>query len=111
MSRYSKIFLNFVQAIRTSKKQALRRLLRVVECDTLSVTGRNLRSILLQTEVQNVRNLKASDIIEKYRTPPRSEEYRVGFIKELIDVKNNQLEVNGFNCDELEEILQHLCVS
>ena len=38
-------------------------------------------------------------------------QYMVGFIKEIIDVKNNQLEVNGFNDDKLEEILQHLCAS
>ena len=31
------------------------------------------------------------------------EEYRVGFIKELIDVKNNQLDVDGFNKDELDD--------
>ena len=107
----AKRFLNFIQAVRNSKKQVLRSLLRVVEYDTLSVTGRNLSSILLKTEVHDVRKLKPSDIKEKYRKLPSSEEYRLGFIKELVDVKNNKLEVNGFNDDELEEILQHLCVS
>ena len=43
-----------------------------------------------------------------YRDIPRNEQHRVGFIKEIIDVKDNQLEVDGFNDDELEEILQHL---
>ena len=104
-------FLNFVNAIRNSSKQALRSLLKVVEYDTQSVTGRNLRSILLETEVQDVRNLKGVDYNIKYRNVPRNEEYRVGFIKELIDVKNKQLDVHGFNDDELDEILQHLCVS
>ena len=104
-------FLNFVNAIRTSTKHALRSLLKVVEYDTMSVTGRNLRSILLQTEAQDVRKLKACDYKIKYRKIPRNEEFRVGFIKELIDVKNNQLDVHGFNNDELDEILQHLCVS
>jgi hypothetical protein len=104
-------FVSFVQAIRTSKKNVLRSLLRVVEFDTQSVTGRNLKSIFLQTEAQDVRRLKPSDVKAKYRDVPRNDEYRVGFIKEIIDVKNNQLEVKGFNDDELEEILQHLCVS
>jgi hypothetical protein len=85
----------------------------VVEFDTQSVTGRNLRSIFFQTEAQDVRRLKPCDVKAKYRDVSRNDEYRVGFIKEIIDVKNNQLEVNGFNDDELEveEILQHLCVS
>ena len=42
---------------------------------------------------------------------PINEEYRVAFIKEMIDVKNNQLEVQGFTDDEIDDILQHLCVS
>ena len=104
-------FLSFVQAMRTSKKTVLRNLLRVVEFDTQSVTGRNLRSILLQTDVQDVRNLRPDDVKGKYRDVPRNEKYRVAFIDEIIDVQNNQLEVNGFHDDELEEILQHLCVS
>jgi hypothetical protein len=83
----------------------------VVDYDTQSITGRNLISILLKTEVHDVRNLKGVDYNIKYRNVPRNEEYRVGFIKELIDVKNNQLDVHGFNDDELDDILQHLCVS
>ena len=68
-------FLNFVNAIRTSSKHALRSRLRVVKYDTLSVTGRNLKSILLQTEVQDVRKLKACDYKIKYRNIPRNEKY------------------------------------
>ena len=104
-------FLNFIQAVRSSKKKALRDLLKVVELDTQSVTGRNLRNILIQTDVHDVRKLKASDYKVKYRTVPSNEEYRVEFIKELIDVNNNQLEVPEFDDDELEDILQYLCVS
>ena len=98
----AKRFLNFIHAIRTSKKHALRSLLKVVEYDTLSVTGSNLRRIMLKTDIQDMRRLKPSDVKVKYR---------VGLIKELIDVKKNQLEVIGFDYEELEAILQHLCVS
>jgi hypothetical protein len=107
----AKRFLNFINSIRKSKKHALRNLLRVIEYDTLSVTGRNLRTILLQTDVQDVRNLKPSDVKKKYRILPENEKFRVGFIKEIVDVRNNQLEVEGFDDDEIEAILQHLCVS
>ena len=103
--------LIFIQAVRGGKKKALRDLLKVVELDTQSVTGRNLRNILIQTDVHDVRKLEASDYKVKYRTVPSNEEYRVEFIKELIDVNNNQLEVPGFDDDELEDILQYLCVS
>jgi hypothetical protein len=63
----AKRFLNFINSIRKSKKHALRSLLRVIEYDTLSVTGRNLRQIMLQTDVQDVKILKPSDVKTKYR--------------------------------------------
>ena len=107
----AKRFLNFINSIRKSKKLALRSLLRVIEYDTLSVTGRNLTQIMLQTDVQDVKMLKPSDVKKKYRILPENEKYRVGFIKEIVDVKNNQLDVEGFDDEELEAILQHLCVS
>ena len=66
---------------------------------------------MLQTDVQDVKMLKPSDVKKKYRILPENEKYRVGFIKEIVDVKNNQLEVEGFDDEELEAILQHLCVS
>ena len=104
-------FLSFIQTIRSSKKQALKDLLRIVEFDTRSVTGRNLRTILLDTSVQDIRSLKSEHVTAKYRDMPINEQYRVDFIKELVDVKKNELEVQGFTYDELEDILQHLCVS
>ena len=107
----AKRFLNFINSIRKSRKYALRSLLRVIEFDTLSVTGRNLRQIMLQTDVQDVKMLKPIDVKTKYRNVPENEKYRVGFIKEIVDVRNNQLVVEGFGDDELETILQHLCVS
>ena len=66
---------------------------------------------MLQTDVQDVKILKPSDVKTKYRILPEYGKYRVGFIKEIVDVKNNQLEVEGFDDEELEAILQHLCVS
>ena len=104
-------FLSFIQSIRSSKKTALREVLRVVEYDTRSVTGRNLRNILLKTNQDDVRNLKPSDYRAKYRDIPVNEDYRVGLIKEIVEIKNQQLEVDGFNDDELDYILHHVCVS
>ena len=80
----------------------------MVEYDTQSVTGKNLRNILIKTEVHDVRLLKPNDYNEKYREVPSNNMYRVGFIKELI---NSKVEVEEFSIDEVKEILQHLCVS
>ena len=104
-------FLNFVQTIRKSKKTSLRNLLKVIDSDTRSVTGHNLRTLLLRSKAENIRDLKPHHVTAKYRNIPEGEEYRVNFVQEIIEVKNNKLEVNGFDADELQDILEHLCVS
>ena len=104
-------FLSFIQAVRNSKKEVLRHVLRVIEHDTLSVTGRNLRSILIKTGLHDIKSVKAEDFKIKYREVPDSEEYRVGFIEELINIQHSKVEVPGLEVDELQEILKHLCVS
>ena len=55
--------------------------------------------------------MKLSDVNLQYRAVPEAQQYRVGIVKELIEVQNNQLEVPGFTLDELDELLQYLCVS
>ena len=78
-----------------------------MEFDTRSVTGRNLRTILLETLVLDVRSLKPADVTTRYRDMPMNEQYRVDFIKEMVNVKNNQLEVPGFTDDD---ILASMCL-
>ena len=104
-------FLSFILSIRSSKKKALREVLKVVEYDTRSVTGSNLRNILLQTNEDDVRKLKPSDYRVQYRDIPVDEKYRVELIKEIVEIRNQQLEVKGFDDDELDHILHYVCVS
>ena len=81
-------FLNFIYKIRCSKKIAIRSLLRSVELDTRSVTGHNLRCLLLKTGVHQVQSLKPSNVSVKYRDKPKDDEFRVEFIKEIIEARN-----------------------
>ena len=58
-----------------------------------------------------MQELNPKDVSFKYREVPTGEEFRIDFIKEIIDVKNNKSEFSGFTMEELDEILQHLCGS
>ena len=107
----NKRFLCFIQSIRNSKKFCLRYLLRSIEYDTRSVTGNNLRKLMLESGTFDIRKLKPKDAEANYFDVPEREEYRVEFIKELIEVKNNEMEVAGFDNHELDDILSYLCVS
>ena len=104
-------FLSFIQSIRSSKKLCLRELLKVVEYDTRSVTGHNLRTLMLRENVHDIKGLRSEHVSRCYKEVPSNEEYRIAFIKELIEVRNDAVEVEGFDAEELEEILSYLCVS
>ena len=65
---------------------------------------------MLKIKAFQIQSLKPSDVSYKYRDIPVEEYFRVDFIKEIIEVRNNGLEVPGFSKDELDDIMQHLCV-
>ena len=58
----SRRLLKFVDCIRKSKKVVLKNILRRVECDVRTVTGGNLRSILMLTDTPCVESLRPADI-------------------------------------------------
>ena len=66
---------------------------------------------MLESGTFDIRNLRPKDAETSYFCVPEKEEYRIEFIKELIEVKNNELEVIGFDNQELDDILSYLCVS
>ena len=37
--------------------------------------------------------------------------WKIDMLKELIEVRENQASIENFSADELEEILEHLCIS
>jgi hypothetical protein len=76
-----------------------------IQSDTRSITGSNIRKILLLIGKGYIHQVGYRDIenIEYAR--------RVDVIKELTDVKFGQLIVDGFSLEECEEILQYACIS
>ena len=66
---------------------------------------------MLQTNKLSVAQLSKDDIKTIVYHPPSAEDKRKeGFMKELLKVKDSQLEVNGFEPGEIESILEHICV-
>ena len=66
---------------------------------------------MLEARTFDIRNMKLKDVEVSYFGVPESVEYRIEFIMELIEVKNNEMEVVGFDIQELDDILSYLCVS
>ena len=41
----------------------------------------------------------------------KNDEWKVGFVKELVNIKQEELTVAGMSLEELEEILEYICTS
>ena len=105
-------FLNFTKQIRKSSKFVTNMILRTIQYDVKSVTGYNLRRIMLETGKTTIDQLNNVGINSIEYQPVRNEDkWKISVIKECIDVKFGRLEIDGFSFEELEEISSHLCVS
>ena len=84
-------------------------MISLVDTDVQTVTGRNLRRILLLSEKANVHQLRPSDMdrVNLYGDP---ELWRVLAIKEILEIRAGEaLLPDGWVQGELEAILQAAC--
>ena len=105
----AKRFLTFIEKLRNSKKQVLRQMIRMVENNVNSVTGRNLRQILLLIERPSIQHLCPSDMdtVCLYGEP---ELWRVLAITEILEIRAGDLQLpDGWTYGEMEAILQAAC--
>ena len=104
-------YMSFIENIQNSKKVALGQLLELVKRDVRCTTGSNLRFIMLLTGNNTIEDLKACKVDFDYHTVEKSDEWKIKLVKELIDVQQDDLTVDGLEQAELDEILEYLCTS
>ena len=107
-----KRFLSFTEQIKESSKLALKCLFNIVKYDTQSVTGNNLRKIMLLLEKNSIDEMNKSDANElKYFPIPDSERWKIDTINEITDIKFCIKTLHHFPHDELDDILNKLCIT
>ena len=112
-------FLKFIQSIFTGPKQAPKYLLEIIKYNTQTITGRNIRLILNETDKRHIEEVTVEELKDKIKLKalPEEERWKVGFIKELTDVKQNKfciLDENGeefLSRKEIEFLLSDLATS
>ena len=105
-----KRFLSFLEQIRNSSRSTSKFLLDSILLDARSTTGSNLRNILLLTDKPDVRKLVPNDAYQvKYHPIISQEEWRLPFIHEIIEAKNDQINIQNIGNDDLDEMLDALC--
>ena len=107
-----KRFLTFLLKIRKGNKVRVKHLLETIQNDCRSVTGNNLRQIMLLTNKTKISFLSPSDTDNiRYYQIPKEEEWRIGCILDIVDTLNRDATLTGFEEDELKKMLTFICES
>ena len=106
-----KNYLSFIQQVKKSTKHVLRQLYSLASNDVRTVTGQNLRNILLMTNKLHVDQLDPSIVSNlEYHKMDKHETWRTNLVREILDLKHGNLVLpDGWSDDELEEILNLAC--
>ena len=105
-----KRYLIFLEKMKNSGKSPLVMLLNEAKKDVRSVTGSNLRNIMILAGKSSIEDVTVEDVDTiPYFNLSEDEHWKVDSIKEIIDVKAGNLDVPGFDLEKLETILNHLC--
>ena len=109
----TKRFINFTQKLAKSMKTPIKLLYNCIRRDCRSVTGNNLRQIMLLLNGDNIDALNTDLLNEiKYHEATGSDEKcRIEVVKELLDVKRKIYHLENFNDMEVDQILQYLCTT
>ena len=87
-------------------------ILKYVKSDVRSINGSNIRNILLLTEKDTFADISKHDIRKlTYHKIDTEDQWKIGFIREITEIKNDQLNLNEFTKEELNDILEYLCTS
>ena len=106
-----KNYLSFIKQVRKSPKYVLRQLYSLASADVRTVTGQNLRNILLLTNKLHVDQLDPSIVSTlEYHKMEEQETWRTSLVKEILDLKHGNLVLpDGWSDEELDMILDLAC--
>ena len=67
---------------------------------------------MLLTGKNNIEEVKETDLNDMVYVPVNNEDlWKIKFVKELINTREGFLDVENFEDDELNEVLEYLCTS
>ena len=104
-SELIKRFLTFVDRIQKSSKTTLSYVLELVSQDVRSVTGKNQLAIKQRCGKEIRDRITANESFVAYKEVPPNEAWRISVKKELIECTHETLFVDGFEKEELQEMM------
>ena len=106
-----KRFLSFAKKCEVSKKRTVRHLFNVVKNNVQSITGSNIRNILLLLNKDDLSQVAPSDTLSlTYNQVDKNEQWRIQFLKELIEIKHGNLRID-LEPDEIDLMIADICTT
>ena len=100
-----------MQNLNNSTKPVIKNMYELCKKDSRTITGSNLRNILLLTDLPTTDDLSPRVTIE-YNEIMDKDQWRVDILKEILDMKFGGLDTpEGWSRDELDGIVHFICVS
>ena len=113
-----KRYLSFLHSVVNSKKDCLSSLGKKMIVDCGSITMQNLELISKETGQENIMGIAPCEVINGYQYSPipLGEEWRVGLLDELIDLRNGSLNLewddnSELSPDDLNDLINFVATS
>lgn len=107
-----KRFLSFIEHLKNSPKIVASKLLKTIKHDTSSVTGSNLRNIMILSKKTSIEDLNPTDSdMIKYCSVEEENKWKIEVAKELLEVQSGNLELGNFKFKEVQEMISFICTT
>ena len=104
-------YISFIEKVRNSSKTALAQLLELVQNDVRMTSGHNLRTIMLQEGLNRVSDIRIGNCDFEYKKLSGEGKWRFDFVRELVELRHEDLDVPGIKAEDQEHILEYLCTT
>ena len=99
--------VKFVNTLVSSSKPSVSYLAKITKNDNRTLIGRTLRRISRDLQVSSSMVTR----MMKYFPVPEVQQWRVPLLHELLGARDNSLEINDFNLDEINTMIDDICTT
>ena len=112
-------YIKFIDSLVNNKRPTIRSLFKIVSKSVLSVTGSNMRYIMMKTHVPVIAGNTKPQAIKTNRvyTVPDHEEWRIPLLRSLLELRNKQWEVlfdeeeGQLMPNEIQMMIEEVCIT
>ena len=104
--------MNFTEGLSNCSKLCARNAFYTLKQDCRSIIGRNMRSIMIYCGKLGIGEATTKDILNvDYQPVPIEEIWRIKFVEELLEIRENNYDLPDWNKQEVDDFIQDLCTT